>query len=264
MSHLILNPSNALVIRPGGVNLELPTNPFTNQLHGRRNRLTRLKLPAVTALVLALFVLAAALPRPCLAAPGTWSAIAPMANPRMFHTATKIDYCNNVVVAGGQGFNGVKLNSAEVYWVYNYFGKGGTWESTPTDNYREYHTASYFHDSVYLLGGMGYSNGGIDLDVLLWPIESSNGAGAGWYSSSNYNMNKPRSHFTSTVVTANVTGPVIPFVIDSCILSVGGYTYGNGPEIIPTATAELLHGYNVDPIPVPPMHSPHAYHTPPG
>jgi hypothetical protein len=119
MSHLILNPSNALVIRPGGVNSELPTNSFRSQRQKRRNRITSLTRTAVTVLALALIILGLALSRPCLATPGTWALLNNMSQGRQRHTATLLP-SGQVLLAGGDYWNNSMgeystLSSVELY-----------------------------------------------------------------------------------------------------------------------------------------------------
>jgi hypothetical protein len=248
MSHLILSPSSALVMRPGGVNPELPTKPFPSTLQRWRNKLTRPKLPAVTALALALFILAAALPQAALAAPGTWSLAPPLATARYGHTATLLPN-GNVLVAGGENATDSVLASAEIYDPLMYYMPGATWLNTiPMYSPRKHHTATLLNSGQVLVVGGERLVGGSP--VFVYGTEYYEPKG--WWVTAGYTVHNPRTNFTSTLVNANVAGSIEP-----CLLSVGGMTYENYQRV-PTATAELFAGGTRQ---LPPMSVPRTDHT---
>jgi hypothetical protein len=258
MSPWALVPPDELAVLPGRGNSDLPSSPFPGQNQRRPNKFPCLRLPTVTALVLVLLVLAAALPRPSLAAiPGSWTLAFPLATGREGHTATLLPN-GSVVVAGGSNATDGILNSAEIYDLWWLSGTYGDWVSTgPMKSPRTHHTACYvdWGGLCWLLGGEDSFQG--SQGDFVYPMEVLYAAmpSEAYWELPNLNLKNARRSFTSTVVKAKVNGSV-----QTCILSVGGQSYANY-QLVPTATAELLFAPHEDPIEVPPMSGPRADHT---
>ena len=205
MSSSALVPNSVWAVRPGRASDRLATEPFLNRLQRRRFKLTYLKHPMVTALALAVLILAAALPRPILAAPGSWSSTGNMTIPRCYHTATLLPDGNVLVAGGNAGGNNI-LYSSELFYPAN-----GWWGYTYNNmaTARDTHTATLLPNGQVLVAGGESNNPGGNGPTA--NAELYDPAGKSWQSAPP--MNTARSGHTATLLPNGqvlVAGGVAP------------------------------------------------------
>jgi hypothetical protein len=151
-------PSGIRAARPGGAIGKQATTPSLSRLPRRRFTLTCLELPAVTALTLALLILAAALPRPALAAPGAWSPTAgSMSIGRTRLTATLLP-SGQVLVAGGVNPD-IAGQGLDSWYLYDP-GTGNFWSFSHDRmvSPRVDHTATLLPSGLVLVAGGSKDN----------------------------------------------------------------------------------------------------------
>ena len=145
----------------------------------------RINLFLVAVLLAGLAFSTAPLPG-ALAAPGTWTATAPLNIARVAHTATLLP--NGKVLAAG-GFNGSSwLTSAQVYDPAT-----AAWTATaPLNTARRYHTATLLPDGKVLVAGGDTSSG------YLTSAEVYNPSTAAWTATAP--LNTARDRHTATLL----------------------------------------------------------------
>jgi hypothetical protein len=155
MSPSALVPNGVMAARPGCVNSDQATKPF-RQLQRQRIKCICLKLKAITTLALAFLILAAALPQPSLAVPGTWSFTDSLGFVRSQQTDTLLP-SGQVLLAGGYSYT-TKIALCQLYnpVLQTFFPTG------PMNDARVYHGATLLFSGKVLMTG-GYISATDDL-----------------------------------------------------------------------------------------------------
>ncbi|MEW6660561.1 MAG: kelch repeat-containing protein [Thermodesulfobacteriota bacterium] len=186
MSSLTLVISGVMAARLGCASSEPSTKPSLSLIPNRGIKLAFLKLPGVTALALALLILAAVLPRPSQAASGAWSSAGSMNVARYSHTATLLPNGQVLVAGGGEGIS-TRFNSAELFNPAD-----GTWSFTGSmATARSNHTSTLLPNGQVLVAG-GWSTTGSTASAEIYD------SATGWTTTAS--MGAARVGHTSTLL----------------------------------------------------------------
>jgi hypothetical protein len=223
MSPLALVPNGALVARPDRIGSTLASK-LSLRVRKRRIKLTRPKLPVITALALALLILAAVLPQPSLAG---WSPTGSLNIARAKHTATLLPN-GKVLVVGGY-----TLDSAELY-DQDALGFSVT---SPMGTARAGHTSTLLPNGKVLVVG-GYNGSYLNSAQLYDPAYGT------WSPAGT--MNTPRAGHTATLLP------------NGKVLVAGGRSSFDSP---PLPSAQIFDPVSASWYTTPPMGTARTAHT---